>query len=330
LVEAEALVSAIGLWKASEEVADLELAQEAWRAAMAVWQELEVMQIGPAASSLTAVAGEDLRDEIYSWPTVNPCRVDQETVYGGWSEAAFLQENLVNSYGLDAVEHLLFSGPDNVCPSQVDINVEGSWDALGEAGIGSARAGYAQVAAEGVLTTAQTLLDRWQGGFSAELGLASPYDSENHAVNAVFDALFYLETATKDAKLGHPAGLQDCAEAHCADAVENPASGTSLAHIEANLHGYRSLFTGGDGDGIDDLLAELDHEDLSVATLDALDQALADAAVLDDPLGQAIVDRHDDVVALYESVKAVTDLLKGDVATVLSLQIPDEAAGDND
>ena len=34
------------------------------------------MQLGPAGSSLSAVAGADIRDEIYSWPTINPCRID--------------------------------------------------------------------------------------------------------------------------------------------------------------------------------------------------------------------------------------------------------------
>ena len=39
-------------------------------------------QLGPAASALTT-GGEGLRDEVYSWPTVNPCRVDQETGCAG-------------------------------------------------------------------------------------------------------------------------------------------------------------------------------------------------------------------------------------------------------
>ena len=59
--------------------AALASAQAAFVDTMKIWQELEVMQIGPAASSLSAIAGEDIRDEIYSWPTVNACRIDQVT-----------------------------------------------------------------------------------------------------------------------------------------------------------------------------------------------------------------------------------------------------------
>ena len=36
------------------------------------------------------------------------------------------------------------------------------------------------------------------------------------------------------------------------------------------------------------------------------------------------------VTALLESIRGITDLLRGDVATVLLLQLPAEAAGDND
>src|SRR5690606_30609117 len=47
----------------------LAAAQAAWREAMAQQQQLEVMQLGPAAPSLSGLGGEDRRDAIYSWPT---------------------------------------------------------------------------------------------------------------------------------------------------------------------------------------------------------------------------------------------------------------------
>ena len=44
----------------------------------------------------------------------------------------------------------------------------------------------------------------------------------------------------------------------------------------------------------------------------------------------AVVDDMDAVLALHAEVKDVTDLLKGELTTVLALQIPVEASGDND
>ena len=82
-------------------------AQEQWLETMLVWQQLEVMQVGPAGSSLKFIAGEDIRDEIYSWPTVNACRIDQKTADESWKGEGFFDDNLVNAYGLDGLERLL-------------------------------------------------------------------------------------------------------------------------------------------------------------------------------------------------------------------------------
>ena len=311
-------------------------AQVQWVETMAAWQVLEVMQIGPSGSSLTAIAGEDLRDEIYSWPTINPCRIDQETVYGTWDDGAYFTENLVNSYGLDALAHTLFSGLDNTCPGQVDINTDGSWDALGDAGMLSSRADFSVSLAEHLLGQAEDLLTIWSPegeDFSGQLALTaatSPYASEQEALNAVYDALFYLETLTKDRKLATPLGIIDCPDALCPEDVEGLTSGSGASAIAANLSGFRALFTGNDGIGFDDLLADLGHGDLSDQILSDLDTAQALAETIEGPLDIAITDDTEAVTDLYEAVKTVTDALKGDLATVLALSIPSEAAGDND
>jgi uncharacterized protein len=336
LVASEALVESAEAWAAAEAsggdvAASREAAQEAWRGAVAVWQEAEVLQLGPGASSVTAAGGADLRDEVYSWPTVNPCRVDQETVYGGWSEAAFFEQSLVNVYGLDALETLLFAAPGvNACPGQVDINADGSWDAFGEAGVQLRRAEYAVIAATGVRDTIADLRGRWDD-WALVLGAAdAPYESPEDALNAVFDALFYLELYTKDRKLARPLGLKDCVGTACVGEVETPLAGGSNEWIAANLRGFRALYTGAGGAGMDDLLRSLGEDDLADAMAAALDEADAAAAALEVPIDEAALGDPAPAVALHDAVKGVTDLLKGDLATVLVLQVPAEAAGDND
>jgi uncharacterized protein len=309
--------------------------QAQWQATMAAWQHLEVMQVGPAGSSLTAIGGADLRDEIYSWPTINPCRIDQETSYEGWNDADYFTANLVNSYGLDALEHTLFSGLDNTCPGQVDINADGTWDSLGESGVIANRAAFSIVLSEQLAAQAAALTEAWSSDgadFSGQLDgtIDGPYTSEQEALNAVYDALFYLETVTKDRKLGMPLGISDCGEAICPEDVEGLTSGTGIDAIVANLDGFEVLFTGGEGIGFDDLLTDLGHGDLSVQVLTDLDAARTLALTIDAPLDAAVVDQTAEVEALYDAIKAVTDTLKGDLATVLALSIPSEAAGDND
>ena len=293
-------------------------AQQAWVEAWVVWQELEVMQVGPAASSLTAPGGEDLRDSIYSWPVVNPCRVDQETVEANWDQAGFFDENLVNVTGLDSVEHLLFAGPDNACPGQIDINAEGTWDALGAAGVEANRADYALALTAEVDAVAATLEQAWDpagGDYSATLAAAdSPYAGPQDALNSVYDALFYLETRTKDRKLAQPLGLRDCGTATCPQDVEAIASGEGVAAVRANLVGFDTLCHG-------DLAGRIDSN---------LDAAIAATDAVDGPLDEAIASDTADVQALHDAVKRLTDDLKGDLATLLALQVPAEAAGDND
>jgi predicted lipoprotein len=314
--------------------AALENTQAAFLALMAVWQEAEVMQLGPAASSLSAIGGEDLRDAVYSWTTVNACRVDQETVEVAWDEADFFASNLVNVVGLDAIEVLLFTAPsENACPSQVPPNSNDAWTDLGENGVSRSRAAYALALTDHVQDTIEQIQATWEpsggdfGGKLAQAGAAgSPFASQTEGLNAIFDALFYLETRTKDKKLGWPLGETDCGLDDCTDQLESPFAGASHRWIGANLQGFRALFTGGDGLGMDDLLVSLDHENLVDDLHTALDAAEAAAAAMPGP----IEDHDAEAAQLFATTKEVTDLLKGDVATVLSLQIPVEAAGDND
>ncbi len=311
-------------------------AAAAFDAAMSRWQVLEVMQVGPAAPALTALGGADLRDEVYSWPTVSPCRVDQETVLLTFTEAAWFDESLVNSYGLDALEHLLHTGPDNACPNQVDINADGSWDALGVEGVALARARFSVVLAGHVRATADELSEAWSptgGGFADALAMpgtaGSPYETQAEALNAVFDAMFYVELVTKDRKLALPLGLGECT-ADCGDMVEGLESEGSSKWVAANLEGLQLMFTGGSGIGFDDLLRDQGHGDLAERIETHLVEARSQAEALTRPLDAVIADDPQAAAALYDAVRAVTDDLKGDLATVLALQLPTEAAGDND
>ncbi len=340
LVEADALEASVAQWQDATSNEDSEAeqaaAQDAWVRTFAVWTELEPLQLGPAGSSLTAIGGEDLRDEIYSWPTVSGCRVDQVTVDGDYLEADFFEASLVNAYGLDAAEHLLFFGLDNDCPGQVAINEDGTWDALGDDGVQQARAAYAGVVVADLIAQAEALEAAWSpdgGDFSGALALQTadtPYASEQEALNALYDALFYLETGTKDRKLDHLLGGQDCTEDTCPDDAEALTSGASLLAIEGNLVGFRTLFTGGEGSGLDDLLAELGHTELSEQIVTETDEAIALAGSMEGDLGAMVVDDPDAVQALHDAIKDICDLMKGDLATVLAVQIPAEAAGDND
>ena len=100
--------------------------------------------------------------------------------------------------------------------------------------------------------------------------------------------------------------------------------------VAANLRGFRTLFTGGAATGFDDLLAELGHADLSDEILTRTDRAIELADSMAVPVHQGVATDTESIEALHDAVKDVADLLKTDLVTVLSLEVPAEAAGDND
>ena len=305
---------------------------------MAAWQRVEVMQLGPAGASLTAVGGADLRDEIYSWPTTNACRVDQETAEEAWDDADFFEVNLVNVYGFDAIETLLFTPTsDNACPPQVPPNSDGAFDALGTAGVAENRALYASAVGTHILGTIDTIYDTWDpdgGNFAGTMASAgepdNPFISQELALNAIFDALFYLELRTKDRKLAWPLGIKDCGLEDCTGMIEAPMAGGSDKWVAENLAGFEALYSGNDGIGLGDLLVEVGHAETHLNIMDALEVAKDTANGLEMSLDVAIEDDPEGLQDLHDDVKAVTDVLKNDLATLLMLQVPTEAAGDND
>jgi predicted lipoprotein len=327
----------------SETISELKsTSQEQWKSAMNVWQKLEVMQVGPAGSSLKFIAGQDLRDEIYSWPTINACRIDQKTADMSWQDSVYFEDNLVNAYGLDAIEHLLFAGSDSTCPSQVDPIANGSWAELGPDGIETNRVQFALVLVEELQSQTDALLELWSedgGDFSTQLTVSddsSPYESKEEALNQVYNALFFLET-TKDQKLAIPLGYKECAELDeegnqsvCPESLEGTVSYRSLDSIVANIQGFKLLFTGGEGTGFDDLLIDLGHADLSTQIIADVDATIALAQEFEEPLETALVNDFDRVESFYESLALVTTALKVDMPTILQVEIPKEASGDND
>lgn len=316
-------------------------ARNAWREAMLSWQRLEVMQVGPAASSLSAVGGEDRRDAIYSWPTADACSVDRALAESTFKNGDFFESELVWAYGLDALERLLFA-PDfaHACPDQVQL--DSTWDALGEAEITHRRAAYAAVVASGVVRQAEDLAARWatdEDDFTQLLAGAgegdSPYENAAEALDAVFAAMFYLDKQTKDGKLGVPLGLvEGCAAAPCLDDMEAPLSGVGAPAVAANLHALRELVQGGPdpdaADGFDDLLIGVGEEDLAAQLLAEIDAAIAIAEGIEAPLTEVVASDPEAATSLHAAVKRVTDLLKGPVVMALMLTVPAEGAGDND
>jgi predicted lipoprotein len=315
-------------------------AQQAWREGMKLWQAAELMQIGPAGAADLVLAGDDLRDEIYTWPLLNRCRVEQEIVEGNYAAGSAFAAEAVNVRGYDAAEQLLFdAGASNGCPPQNPINLMGGWDAIAPE-LTTRRADYSATLSGLITTQSWALSEKWQlagGDFTATLSSAGAssavYPTAVSGLNAVSDAMFYFEKMTKDRKLAKPLGLVDCDASICPDDFESPYAHADKAHIVANIDAFALLLSGGEGDalGFDDLLADLGAQGLATSMLEGLEKARTAAlAVPGNSLREAIQTDEASVRAVYDAVQVVTGMLKGEFVDTLGLELPKSVQSDND
>jgi predicted lipoprotein len=316
-------------------------AREAFHKAMDAWQVLEVMQIGPAAPR-SLPGGAELRDNIYSWPLVSRCAVEEQIVSRGYESANF-PNSLVSRRGLYAVEYLLFyEGADTECSSSSVIVADGTWAALPAEEREARKRAYASVAAAEVLARANQLVEAWaagKGDFSRTFETAGSgstvYPTSQAALNSVSDALFYVEEVVKDKKIARPLGLRECTGDTCPELLESPFARRAKANIAANLVGYRRLAqgcgAGFEGVGFDDLLGAVGTEPLAVKLSERVAAAQASLqAVEEADLAQALTQDKASVRAVYDGLKGVTDVMKTELATVLDLELPQAVEGDND
>ena len=314
--------------------------RQAWLAAIDKWQEVELFRFGPMARSVDP-GGQDLRDQIYGWPLFNRCGIEERMVsqaFGG----ADLAAALINVRGLGALEYTTFyGGTDNACSQFSIINANGSWAALGAAEIARRKARYSAAVSANIVLHAKSVVERWSpggGNFRAELTGAgqqsATFASEQKALNAVSDAIFYIELEAKDWKLGRPLGLGDCTTPTCPEALESPYALQSTSHLRHNLAGFRLLFqgcgAGNSGFGFDDWLRAVGAPDLADRMLAALAGAEEAVDNLDPPLEQTIATDPGRAMAVYAAFKALTDMLKTEFVTVLNLELPKTTQGDND
>lgn len=314
--------------------------KDAWREAAASFQLLELHRLGPLARAAEP-GGKGLRDELSAWPLVNRCMVDEQLVATSYLAPTF-STSVVSARGVGVVEYLLFAaGTGNACTSVSTINASGSWAALSPSILAGRRIAYAAASADVIAERALELLAAWdpaRGNFHRELSLAgngsAVYAREQDGLNAISNALFYLDVEVKDLKVGRPVGLVDCFTATCPEALEAPYARASLSHLRQNLLGFRKVFQGcaddGSGFGFDDWLRAAGAGGVADRMFVALATAEATAASLEPSMEDVLGADAKRVVQLHTDIKALTDLLKTEFVTVLNLELPKSSEGDND
>jgi predicted lipoprotein len=316
-------------------------AQDAWRRAIVAWQHAEAALVGPAAMDERA-----LRDQVYPWPHVSTCAIDQDVMLrhadpGGYD----ITTRLTNRRGLPAVEYALFAVDlGTQCAPQ---NAPEGWSALSDADKRAARCAYAAVAAADLAATARSLAVAWSpdgGNYAGTLAAAgepgSGFESAHAALAEIVGAMLYVESDVKEMKLGEAAGIvvpNACGVRGdpCPEELESPFADHGKENIVANLRGLEAVYDGNDsgdvvGIGFDDWLEAAGAPDVAARFDAELAAAIAAVDAIPGTLGEAIVSDREAVVAAHAAVDAVTDTLKTDFLTVLGIDIPDDIPTDND
>jgi predicted lipoprotein len=321
-------------------------AQQTWENTASVWQQAELMQLGP----LSADDGE-LRNRIYSWPSVSKCNVDQDVAYfedgminNDPNRPYDISKRVSTRRGIVAIEHLLFSLELNHnCSSSAAGEALSDWNSRTDQERRVARCRFSVAAAKDLTNSGNELLGLWtsESGYANELKNAgqpgNSFESTHKAVNVITDAMFYTDSIVKDKKLAVPLGkfANSCGFEVCAEDVESYDSGFSLENIKANLVAFEKLFLGNlQGEdaltGFDDFLVEEGASDTKDIMIQGINDAKNAAAQIETDLKTALISENEKVEHAHAKVKDITDQLKNDFINKLALELPKSSAGDND
>ncbi|MBA2543500.1 MAG: imelysin family protein [Deltaproteobacteria bacterium] len=333
-----ALTTAVGAYCAELDAgsATPDAVRDAWRTAMDATNRLDAVVIGPAAMD-----GKALQSRIYAWPLLSTCDVDRDTASRFANPGSYdVSAKLDRARSLAAVEFLLFTTNTN----HTCVVEPTGWAALGT-DLPRARCRLAEVIAADVAATATQLDTAWRvdgGNFVTDLATAgsgsSDIPSAQEGVNRVSDGMFFVDRIVKDMKLAEPAGIaiNACGTVGepCLSEVEHPFADYTSQSVRTNLRMLREVFTGtsatADGPAFDDFLIGVGHDDVAARMTQNLDAAIAAADALPDSFLGALANNLPAIEVAHTAIKTFTDDLKSQFLTLLSLEIPDDVATDND
>ncbi|HEX6242173.1 MAG TPA: imelysin family protein [Polyangiales bacterium] len=319
-------------------------AQAALRDALLSWERAEVYQVGPAADVTNFNPGaRGLRAEIYAWQDANPCAVDRGLVNGMHESDDFEGDVYAYARDLSAIERLLFDGSTaTACAASDRVVTPAAWQALVESDLTQRRARFAVRAGAVVREKADALVSEFEHEFLPQLAQAGAgsklFDRTQEALNALTNALFYLDYDVRDMKLGGPLGhTMACSNVACP--TELPHSKLSKRAVRENLLAFRAVFQGHLPDaaapdstlaGLNDLLASVGAQQLADEIDAAVTEALEAVDAVEPDFEAASRAEGGELARAFDALQALADLLKTEFLQKLALNEPMRASGDND
>ncbi len=330
---------------ANERHADTSAVESAWRSAMMSYHFLAAAAVGPMTDNRRQIA-----DNLYGWPSFNPCGIDMEVE--SLARTGVMNERILfTAKGLAALEYLIFEPTlGTQCnPLNPRYKPAHEWARKDARQKRADRIHYASEIVKDAVHYARELEQAWDpegANFSNTLINRTRYPDLHKAINALSDALFAFEEV-KDRRLGRPIGLHpDCTDdsGKCVTDIEHRWSGVSIEAMQARMRGFAAVFMGADF-GLDDLLISQNKASVSQAIEQALNQVLnavnelRSLGTLENQIKDMDVaacrastseNRLVPVCALHADLKRLSQVMKIDFLAALSLTAPPSYQGDND
>lgn len=321
--------------------------ESAWDSLQSAIQQSESHLLGPATDNGGALSN---RLNAFHAGGLSTCGIDQAAVLAAQDAEFNLATRAVNQRGIGAVEYLLFNPSlTHTCPSQ--ISETQNWDSRSEDERKRLRCDYAFLVSEDIASAASSLVHAWQSdGGNYRSTFLNPLNNQV-SLKALSDAMFYLELAVKDIKLGLPLGINNqCSGFSCPQRVESPYRQTSLQNIRDNVQAFELMFTGDDGLGFDDIIARAGVSNLNdrflsniaavIAAIDSQSVSLLQQAamIVDSETEAECINAYANPMtpsaqpscSLYGLIKLITDDLKIGFVAAVDVDLPDRGQSDND
>jgi hypothetical protein len=336
----------------------LEPIQASWKQSMQSYHIFAMMNVGPSAAETSSIM-----PSIYSFDQQDKCRLDQAVVLYDLRDR-LPRFDVIDNYnvrGLDSIERFLFGSQESTICKRNNSRLD-QYYAKPLLERTKKSCGFGQHLFTDIVEKSSELQKAWstsEGYYTKKL-LRGSEGTEIEVVNKISQALFFLDTNTKDLKLAYPAGfevnidnqVQKCVGASCPQNREHPYANFSLEAILASVKGFKSLFFGINlennikGYGLDDLLTSRGHKDIADelgANLDTLIakleiqvekttlKELLEQITINDCEASSSKNRINEACALVWDIRKVTDILKNEYLAALSeFNAPKQAQGDND
>ena len=282
-------------------VETLELTQAAWKEAGYAWAQCEFYEIGGLEVMI-------LHNQINKAP--NTLQIEEALASDVVLDSAFIEKKGSTMKGLATLELFLFNPEGN------QVILQSFSD--------SRRRDYLKALGENLERKASELVNHWSAegeNYIATFAAADQADgsvkgSTNMLMNELINS---LEKVARE-KIYNPLGDVSSDERK-PEISEAYLSRTSLERIKGNIISAQHMFTGGQGQGIDDYLVFLGADKLSRQITDQLEATLEAIDQIDEPFEDALVNHPERISQVYNALKNLLILISVDAANQLGITV---------